>query len=190
LLHSNIEGAKRLRSIDTIAWPRGAKRLQRPRGREHRHHRGLIAPSTSGISQTQQVKKNALSLTVACPYAFGLQVGGHYNCYYKKSIRVSGWRYLLLQPSVAPEGDLSGPVGWRHVKKKTRSQIANWATTRDPTQVCRVNSYAPIAVPSKVMCPPAVQGVARAIRRANLRLRLTFLANYIQTMFKFCLNYY
>jgi hypothetical protein len=31
--------------------------------------------------------------------------------------------------------------------------------------------------------------VSRAIRRANLRLRLSFFANYIQTMVKFCLNY-
>jgi hypothetical protein len=31
---------------------------------------------------------------------------------------------------------------------------------------------------------------SRAIRRANFGLRIIFLANYIQTMVKFCLNYY
>jgi hypothetical protein len=31
---------------------------------------------------------------------------------------------------------------------------------------------------------------AITIRTANLRLRLSFLAIYIQTMVKFCLNYY
>jgi hypothetical protein len=31
---------------------------------------------------------------------------------------------------------------------------------------------------------------SRAIRKANFELRLSFLANYIQTMLNFCLNYY
>jgi hypothetical protein len=36
----------------------------------------------------------------------------------------------------------------------------------------------------------SLQGVAGIIKRANLRLRLSFLANYIQTMVTFRLNYY